>query len=147
MRNLGGSVGISFVTTLLARLSQKHLAMLGAHTVAGNRPSSACAPASPAPGCSTAAAMPDAMHHAGAQIYGMAQIQARLLAYVDVIWVMVVRDHDPHPAAVPDGSAKEASPRPHGPLGMHSHSGRPALAGLARYSSFWHSSPCPAKVK
>ena len=33
--------------------------------------------------------MPDAMHHAGAQIYGMAQIQARLLAYVDVIWVMV----------------------------------------------------------
>jgi MFS transporter, DHA2 family, multidrug resistance protein len=35
------------------------------------------------------AAMPDAMHHAGAQIYGMAQIQARLLAYVDVIWVMV----------------------------------------------------------
>ena len=28
MRNLGGSVGISFVTTLLARQSQKHLAML-----------------------------------------------------------------------------------------------------------------------
>jgi DHA2 family multidrug resistance protein len=34
-------------------------------------------------------AMPDAMQHAGAQIYGMAQIQARLLAYVDVIWFMV----------------------------------------------------------
>ena len=34
-------------------------------------------------------AMPDAIYHAGAQIYGMAQIQARLLAYVDVIWVMV----------------------------------------------------------
>jgi MFS transporter, DHA2 family, multidrug resistance protein len=33
--------------------------------------------------------MPDAMQHAGAQIYGTAQIQARLLAYVDVIWVMV----------------------------------------------------------
>ena len=29
------------------------------------------------------------MQHAGAQIYGMAQIQARLLAYVDVIWMMV----------------------------------------------------------
>ena len=38
MRNLGGSVGISFVTTLLARLSQKHQAMLSAHTVAGNPP-------------------------------------------------------------------------------------------------------------
>ena len=35
-------------------------------------------------------AMPDAMQHAGAQIYGMAQMQARLLAYVDVIWIMVV---------------------------------------------------------
>jgi len=34
-------------------------------------------------------AKPDAMAHAGAQIYGMAQIQARLLAYVDVIWMMV----------------------------------------------------------
>jgi DHA2 family multidrug resistance protein len=33
--------------------------------------------------------MPDAVQHAGAQIYGMAQIQARLLAYVDVIWIMV----------------------------------------------------------
>jgi DHA2 family multidrug resistance protein len=32
---------------------------------------------------------PEAMQHAGAQIYGMAQIQARLLAYVDVIWIMV----------------------------------------------------------
>ena len=35
MRNLGGSVGISFVTTLLARLTQTHLAMLTAHTVDG----------------------------------------------------------------------------------------------------------------
>ena len=34
-------------------------------------------------------ALPDAIQHAGAQIYGMAQVQARLLAYVDVIWVMV----------------------------------------------------------
>ena len=33
---------------------------------------------------------PDALQHAEAQIYGIAQIQARLLAYVDVIWVMVL---------------------------------------------------------
>ena len=43
----------------------------------------------PAPGCERGSALPDAIHHAGAQIYGMAQVQARLLAYVDVIWVMV----------------------------------------------------------
>jgi DHA2 family multidrug resistance protein len=90
MRNLGGSVGISFVTTLLARLTQKHLAMLNTNTVAGNGPFDAMRNG-------LAAALmhqggggpPDAMQRAGAQIYGMAQIQARLLSYVDVTWVMV----------------------------------------------------------
>src|SRR5579863_2633651 len=90
MRNLGGSVGISFVTTLLARLTQKHLAMLSAHTINGNGPFETLRS-----GMASAwhqrsgGAMPDAMQHAGAQIYGMAQIQARLLSYVDVLWVMV----------------------------------------------------------
>jgi DHA2 family multidrug resistance protein len=90
MRNLGGSVGISFVTTLLARLTQKHLAMLAAHTVNGNGPFDALrAGMASAWRQRAGGAMPDAMEHAGAQIYGMAQIQARLLSYVDVIWVMV----------------------------------------------------------
>jgi len=90
MRNLGGSVGISFVTTILARLTQKHLAMLNAHTVAGNAPFDRMR-------SGLAAAWlhggngggPDAAQRAGAQIFGMAQIQARLLSYVDVIWIMV----------------------------------------------------------
>ncbi|HUD22348.1 MAG TPA: MFS transporter, partial [Acidobacteriaceae bacterium] len=90
MRNLGGSVGISFVTTLLARRTQQHLAMLGAHTVSGSGPFEAfrrgLAGAWFEKGGGGA---PDAMQHAGAQIYGMAQIQARLLSYVDVIWIMV----------------------------------------------------------
>jgi|HubBroStandDraft_1064217.scaffolds.fasta_scaffold11446_2 DHA2 family multidrug resistance protein len=89
-RNLGGSVGISFVTTLLARLSQKHLAFLTAHASPGDGPfeytRNALAGAWLQRGGGGA---PDAMTKAGAQIYGMAQIQARLLAYVDVIWVMV----------------------------------------------------------
>ena len=90
MRNLGGSVGISFVTTLLARLSQKHLAMLDAHTVAGNRPFDDCGPRLAGAWMQRGSAHARRHRtHAGAQIYGMAQIQARLLAYVDVIWVMV----------------------------------------------------------
>jgi DHA2 family multidrug resistance protein len=90
MRNIGGSVGISFVTTLLARLTQQHLSMLAAHTVSGNRPFEALRGGlAGAWQQRSGAAMPDAMQHAGAQIYGMAQIQARLLSYVDVIWVMV----------------------------------------------------------
>ncbi len=89
MRNLGGSVGISFVTTLLARLTQKHLAMLGAHTVTGNGPFDALRSGLAGAWKLRGSAMPDALQRAGAQIYGMAQIQARLLAYVDVTWVMV----------------------------------------------------------
>ena len=89
MRNLGGSVGISFITTLLARLTQKHLAMLGAHTVNGNRPFEALRSGLTGAWMQRGAARPDALLHAGAQIYGMAQIQARLLAYVDSVWVMV----------------------------------------------------------
>ncbi len=88
-RNLGGSVGISFMTTMLARLTQRHLNMLGAHTTPGNGPfeqmRSGLAGALQHSGMSG----PDAFYHAGAQIYGMAQRQARLLAYVDVVWIMV----------------------------------------------------------
>ena len=89
MRNLGGSVGISFVTTLLARLSQKHLAMLTPHAAGGNPAFDSLRSGLAGGWVHRGAAMPDAIHRAGAQIYGMAQIQARLLAYVDAIWVMV----------------------------------------------------------
>ena len=89
MRNLGGSVGISFVTTLLARLTQQHLSMLGAHTVEGNGPFDMMRNGLRGAWMQLGKAMPDATQYAGAQIYGMAQIQARLLAYVDVCWVMV----------------------------------------------------------
>ncbi len=89
MRNLGGSVGISFVTTLLARLSQKHLAMLTPHAASGNRSFDAMRSGLAGAWVERGKAMPDAITQAGAQIYGMAQVQARLLAYVDVIWIMV----------------------------------------------------------
>jgi DHA2 family multidrug resistance protein len=91
MRNLGGSVGISFVITLLTRQTQKHLAMLGSNTVGGNPPFERMRGAlAHAWMHSTGGGAAGGMQHAGAQIYGMAQIQARLLAYVDSIWVMVV---------------------------------------------------------
>jgi DHA2 family multidrug resistance protein len=89
-RNLGGSVGISFVTTLLARLSQKHLAFLTAHAADGNAPYESIRHGLAGAWLQRgASSTPDAMMKAGAQIYGMAQIQARLLAYVDVVWIMV----------------------------------------------------------
>jgi DHA2 family multidrug resistance protein len=89
MRNLGGSVGISFVTTLLARGSQKHLAMLAPDTASGNPQFETVRRGLAGAWMQNGSALPDAIHNAGAQIFGMAQVQARLLAYVDVIWVMV----------------------------------------------------------
>jgi DHA2 family multidrug resistance protein len=91
-RNLGGSVGISIVTTMLARLSQRHLSVLTQHTVDGNAPydrmRGALAGAWAAHNGGGAGG-PDAIHAAGAQIYNIALRQSRLLAYVDVIWFMI----------------------------------------------------------
>ena len=93
-RNLGGSVGISVMTTLLARLTQKHLAFLGAHATPGNPAfdtmRKGLAGVYMSSGAGGISSMPDALYRAGAQIYFMAQRQARLLAYVDVIWIFVL---------------------------------------------------------
>jgi DHA2 family multidrug resistance protein len=89
MRNLGGSVGISFISTLLARQSQKHLALLMHNTSPGNPAYEQMRNGLAGAWHRLGSSAPDAVYHAGAQIYSMAQLQARLLAYVDVIWVMV----------------------------------------------------------
>ena len=90
-RNLGGSVGISFMTTMLARLTQRHLAFLGANASPGNGPFEAMRGGlAGALQQRSGIAQPDAIYRAGAQIYAMAQRQARLLAYVDVIWIFVI---------------------------------------------------------
>jgi DHA2 family multidrug resistance protein len=88
-RNVGGSVGISFVTTLLARFSQRHQAMLIRHTVEGNGPFDRMRGALAGAWIHNGWSSPDSTLHAGAQIYGMIQSQARTLAYVDVIWILV----------------------------------------------------------
>ena len=79
---------------------------------AGNPAYERCTPAWPAHGRSVASAMPDAIYHAGAQIYGMAQSRRALLAYVDVIWVMVAVTACLVPDAVPDEPPPRSSP-PH----------------------------------
>ncbi len=88
-RNVGGSVGISFVTTLLSRLSQRHQAMLISHAVTGNTAFDRIRAALAAAWTRQGWSGPDSTLHAGAQIYGMLQSQARTLAYVDVIWILV----------------------------------------------------------
>jgi len=89
MRNLGGSVGISIMTTMLARLSQKHQTMLAAHTIDSNSTFHATRSALAGAMLQHGGSLSDAMHRAEAQIYALACAQSRLLAYVDVLWLMV----------------------------------------------------------
>lgn len=90
MRNLGGSAGISFVTTMVARRSQFHQARLAASVAPGQ------------PGYSTmlAGMIANFMHHGAdavtaahqalAALYLLLQQQAALLSYVEAFWVLAV---------------------------------------------------------
>src|SRR5437660_10670297 len=89
-RNIGGSVGISIVTTMLDRRSQYHLSRLSSHLSPGNPYTQSTlqgmASTLQARGFSPA----DALHKA----YGLLQAnffrQASMLAYIDNFWLLGV---------------------------------------------------------
>ncbi len=89
-RNLGGSVGVSFVSTMLQRRAQAHQQILSAHVYgtsvayAAQQQSMQGALHSQGFSIATAAAA------SAARLYDMMQQQARALAYVDVVHVLVV---------------------------------------------------------
>jgi len=87
-RNIGGSVGISLVTTMLARRAQYHQARLMGNISAGNpafqSTLQAMTRALQAKGFSAA----DAAHRAYALIEGTVLRQANMLAYIDNFWLL-----------------------------------------------------------
>jgi MFS transporter, DHA2 family, multidrug resistance protein len=87
-RNIGGSVGISFVTTMLDRRTQKHLSDLTSHLTAANTQLQAMlrgiAQQLIAHGTSPA----DAPKQAYVMVQGMLQRQAAMLAYLDNFHVL-----------------------------------------------------------
>jgi DHA2 family multidrug resistance protein len=87
-RNIGGSVGISFVTTMLDRRTQKHLADLMSHVTAANVHFQAMvrgiAQSLVAHGTNPA----DAQKQAYGVVENMVQRQATLLAYIDNFYVL-----------------------------------------------------------
>jgi DHA2 family multidrug resistance protein len=89
-RNMGGDIGIAFVTTLIARRSQFHQARLGAHMTAYALPYQ-----------TGLAAMARAFEHGGATSFEAARRataasyrqlvqQATQLAYLDALWLLGV---------------------------------------------------------
>ncbi len=90
MRNVGGSVGISIVQTMLAQRSQVHQFQLVQNATqydpAMRRTAKGIA------GSLTNAGVPpaDAMQQAYQRVYLMVQAQASVLAYIDVLWVFAI---------------------------------------------------------
>ena len=88
-RNIGGSVGISFITTMLTRRAQTHQNYLAAHVYPSSPNYLSLRQGMQSAFVRGGSAPPDASHQAAAQIYGMMQRQARALAYVDTVHVLV----------------------------------------------------------
>ena len=89
-RNIGGSVGISLVTTIQARLAQKHQSDLVANLTPLNPRYLAALHGLTAELQTRGSSAATAAHQAGALLYGELQRQAAMLAFIDVFWLLGV---------------------------------------------------------
>ncbi len=84
-RNVGGSVGISTVTSLLARRAQYHQTVLASHTTNLDHPFRSAVTGLSSTLASAGTSAADATGQAYAQLYGAMQRQAGVLAYIDAV--------------------------------------------------------------
>jgi MFS transporter, DHA2 family, multidrug resistance protein len=89
-RNVGGSVGISFVATLIARQTQVHQDALVRHVTNYDGTLRAMRDGLGSTLSTAGASSPDAMHQALGRIYGFVRVQAAAQAYIDTLWVLGV---------------------------------------------------------
>jgi DHA2 family multidrug resistance protein len=90
-RNMGGSVGISVVTTVLARRAQFHQSRLASHVTPFNPITQRWMHGMSAPFTAHGGSSPAfAMQQAQRTLYEMVQRQAQMLSYIDVFWLLAV---------------------------------------------------------
>jgi len=89
-RNIGGSVGISFVTTMLDRRTQVHLTDFASHLTNGNLALQSMLRGAEQAMRAHGASAADATQQAYALIQGTIQRQATMLAYIDCFWLLGV---------------------------------------------------------
>jgi DHA2 family multidrug resistance protein len=89
-RNIGGSVGISVVTTMLDRRTQTHLNDFASHLTAGSAALQSAIQGASRAMIAHGASAADATQQAYALIQGTAQRQATMLAYIDCFWFLGV---------------------------------------------------------
>ena len=87
-RNIGGSVGISFVTTMLDRRTQVHLTDFATHVNNGNPALLSMLRGATQAMRSHGLSAADATQRAYALVQGTMQQQAAMLAYVDCFWLL-----------------------------------------------------------
>jgi DHA2 family multidrug resistance protein len=90
LRNVGGTLGIATLTTMLARREQVHQNILVAHVTPGNAAFSSMLSSMSARFAHAGAGDVLGMSQAYRQIYQTVQAQAAALSYVDVIWVFAI---------------------------------------------------------
>jgi DHA2 family multidrug resistance protein len=90
MRNIGGSFGISVVTTLIARREQYHRSVLVAHVSPLSRPYAAVVHRLQQAYLGQSGSAVDALRQAEAKILAMVQKQAMLLSFNDCFWTMAM---------------------------------------------------------
>jgi DHA2 family multidrug resistance protein len=87
-RNLGGSFGVAFVATMLARRSQFHQSVLGAHISALDQTATATLQSITRKLIDAGLPAGEALPRAQALIYAAVQKQSSLLAFLDVFWLL-----------------------------------------------------------
>jgi MFS transporter, DHA2 family, multidrug resistance protein len=90
MRNIGGSFGISVVTTLIARREQYHQSVLVAHVSPLSHPYATAVHQLQQTYLGYSGSAVDALRQAQAQILAMVHKQAALLSFNDCFWAMAV---------------------------------------------------------
>jgi len=89
-RNMGGSIGIALLETMLDRRSQFHQNMLASHTSMGDPAFRTQMNALTNAFVSAGYDAVTAAQMASAKLYGLMQSQAAWLAYIDTIWVYAI---------------------------------------------------------
>ena len=87
MRNVGGSIGISAVTTLVVRRQQVHQAYLARHTFLSN-PDLQAALTGMTTRFGRRSGAPQATRQAYFSLYATLQRQASVLAHIDTFWII-----------------------------------------------------------
>jgi DHA2 family multidrug resistance protein len=89
-RNMGGDIGIAFVTTFIVRRGQFHQSRLASHTTPYDHPFELRLEGITAAIRHTGASAADASHKAIGALYGQLVENATTLAYLDVLYVMAI---------------------------------------------------------